>query len=80
MISAYCHMFGIRALTLRFANVVGPNQTHGVAFDFIRRLRDDPGELAILGDGSQSKSYVHVNDVVAALLGLFPEEARPCGC
>ncbi len=74
MISAYCHMFGIRALMLRFANVVGPNQTHGVAYDFIRRLRDDPAELAILGDGSQSKSYVHVDDVVDALTGLFPEE------
>jgi UDP-glucose 4-epimerase len=76
MISAYCHMFGMRALALRFANVVGPNQTHGVAYDFIRRLRDDPTELAILGDGSQSKSYVHVDDVVDALLGLFPEGDR----
>jgi UDP-glucose 4-epimerase len=74
MISAYSHMFGIGALALRFANVVGPNQTHGVAYDFIRRLRDDPTELAILGDGSQSKSYVHVDDVVDALLGLFPDE------
>jgi len=72
MISAYCHMFGIAALALRFANVVGPNQTHGVAYDFIRRLRADPGELSILGDGTQSKSYVHVDDVVDALLGLFP--------
>jgi UDP-glucose 4-epimerase len=72
MIGAYCHMFGMRALVLRFANVVGPNQTHGVAYDFIRRLRDDPDGLTILGDGSQSKSYVHVDDVVDALVGLFP--------
>jgi UDP-glucose 4-epimerase len=77
MISAYCHMFGIRALMLRFANVVGPNQTHGVAYAFIRRLRDDPTELAILGDGSQSKSYVHVDDVVDALTALFPEDGPP---
>jgi UDP-glucose 4-epimerase len=76
MISAYCHMFEMRALMLRFANVVGPNQTHGVAYDFIRRLREDPGELTILGDGTQSKSYVHVDDVVAALVGLFPEQGR----
>jgi UDP-glucose 4-epimerase len=74
MISAYCHMFAMRALALRFANVVGPNQTHGVAYDFVRRLREDPAELAILGDGSQSKSYVHVDDVVEALTGLFPED------
>ncbi len=76
MISAYCHMFGMRALALRFANVVGPNQTHGVAYDFIRRLREDPSELTILGDGSQSKSYVHVDDVVDALVGLFPAGDR----
>jgi UDP-glucose 4-epimerase len=76
MVSAYCHMFGIRALMLRFANVVGPNQTHGVAYDFIRRLREHPSELTILGDGSQSKSYVHVDDVVEALLGLFPDGDR----
>jgi UDP-glucose 4-epimerase len=74
MVSAYCHMFGIAALALRFANVVGPNQTHGVAYDFIRRLRSDPAALTILGDGTQSKSYVHVDDVVDALLGLFPED------
>ncbi len=74
LISAYCHMFGMRALALRFANVVGPRQTHGVAYDFIRRLRADPARLEIMGDGTQSKSYVHVDDVVDALVGLFPEE------
>ena len=77
MIGCYCHMFGLRALALRFANVVGPLQTHGVAYDFIRRLRADPTALDILGDGSQSKSYVHVDDVVAALVGLFPHEGEP---
>ena len=73
MIGTYCHMFGLRALALRFANVVGPRQTHGVAYDFIRRLRVDPTRLEIMGDGTQSKSYVHVDDVVEALVGLFPE-------
>jgi UDP-glucose 4-epimerase len=74
MIRAYCHMFEMRALVLRFANVVGPNQTHGVAHDFIRRLRADPTALDIMGDGTQSKSYVHVDDVVEALVGLFPPQ------
>ncbi len=55
MISAYSHMFGLRALVMRFANVVGPNQTHGVAYDFIRRLREGPTELAIMGDGSREQ-------------------------
>jgi UDP-glucose 4-epimerase len=77
LIGTYCHMFGMRALALRFANVVGPQQTHGVAYDFIRRLRARPEALDIMGDGSQSKSYVHVDDVVDALLGLFPTEDGP---
>jgi UDP-glucose 4-epimerase len=77
LIGTYCHMFGMRALALRFANVVGPRQTHGVAYDFIRRLRAEPGHLEIMGDGTQSKSYVHVDDVVDALLGLFPPDDGP---
>ncbi len=72
MIHAYSHMFGLKASVFRFANVVGDNQTHGVAFDFIRRLREDPTHLRILGDGSQSKSYIHVDDVVHGLQSLSP--------
>lgn len=67
LICSYCHMFDMDAAAFRFANVVGPNQTHGVGYDFIRRLRKNPGELRILGDGTQSKSYIHVSDVVDAL-------------
>ena len=52
----------------RFGNVVGPRQTHGVGFDFVRRLLKDPTVLTILGDGSQSKSYIDVGDVVSAVL------------
>ena len=70
LISAYCHMFGLWGRAFRFANVVGPRQTHGVGFDFVRRLLDDPTHLAILGDGSQSKSYIHVADVARAVLGV----------
>jgi len=71
MLAAYAHMFGIDAVVFRFANVVGARQTHGVTYDFVRRLRADPGELCIHGDGSQSKSYIHVSDVVAAMLTLL---------
>lgn len=67
LISAYCHMFDIEGRAFRFANVVGPRQTHGVGYDFIRRLRDDPTKLRILGDGSQCKSYIHVEDILAAV-------------
>lgn len=68
LIVSYCAMFGLTACAFRFANVVGARQTHGVGFDFLRRLRTDSSRLRILGDGGQSKSYVHVSDVVAAVL------------
>jgi UDP-glucose 4-epimerase len=64
LICSYCHMFGLRAWVFRFANVVGPRQTHGVVFDFIHRLKTEPATLAILGDGTQSKSYIYVDDVL----------------
>ena len=67
LIAAYCHMFELSARAFRFANVVGPRQTHGVGYDFIRRLKADPGRLRILGDGSQKKSYIHVDDILAAM-------------
>ena len=67
LISAYCHMFELSGRAFRFANVVGPRQTHGVGYDFIRRLKDDPTRLRILGDGTQKKSYIHVEDVLAAM-------------
>ena len=68
LIASYCAMFGISACAFRFGNVVGPRQTHGVGFDFLRRLSLDPAGLRILGDGRQSKSYIHVSDVVEAVL------------
>ena len=70
MMSAYSHMFGLDVVVFRFANVVGPRQTHGVTYDFVRRLLEDPTRLTILGDGQQSKSYIHVGDVVDAMLTL----------
>lgn len=67
IICAYCHMFGLQAWVFRFGNVVGPRQTHGVLFDFIRRLKATPDRLEIKGDGEQSKPYVHVEDVLNAV-------------
>jgi UDP-glucose 4-epimerase len=67
LIAAYCHMFELTGRAFRFANVVGPRQTHGVGYDFIRRLKADPARLRILGDGTQKKSYIHVDDVLDAM-------------
>jgi UDP-glucose 4-epimerase len=77
MMSAYSHMFGLDVVVFRFANVVGPRQTHGVTYDFVRRLLEDPAKLTILGDGRQSKSYIHVSDVVAAMLQMADAGGKP---
>ena len=68
LLKAYSHMFGIKSLAFRFANVVGSRQTHGVGYDFLNRLEKDPFRLHILGNGKQSKSYVHVSDIVQGVL------------
>lgn len=78
MISAYSYMFGLRACMFRFGNVVGPRQTHGVGFDFIRALRRDGSSLRILGDGTQSKSYIHVHDVIDAVLLAARRQEQSC--
>ncbi len=59
-----------RALLFRFPNVVGLPATHGVILDFIRRLRADPSHLQVLGNGTQRKAYLHVSDLVDAMLHL----------
>jgi UDP-glucose 4-epimerase len=67
LICSYCHMFDMNAAAFRFANVVGPHQTHGVGYDFIKKLLNNSNELEILGDGSQSKSYIYISDVLNAM-------------
>ena len=68
ILSSYSQMFGIKVACFRFANVVGPNQTHGVGFDFLNKLKSNSTILHILGDGKQSKSYIHVSEVIEAVL------------
>jgi len=68
LINAYCHMFDMVGRAYRFANVVGPRQTHGVVYDFFRKLRVNPTQLSILGNGSQSKSYIYIDDIMEAIL------------
>lgn len=77
LIASYCAMFGLTGLAFRFGNVVGPRQTHGVGFDFVRRLLADPTQLLIWGDGRQSKSYIMVSDVVDAVLLAADKAPRP---
>ncbi len=68
LIAAFSDNFGIRSSVFRFANVVGPRSTHGILIDFMRKLKNDPTRLEILGDGTQRKSYIHVSDCVEGVI------------
>ena len=68
IVSAYASMYGFKAVIYRLANVVGPRSNHGVIWDFVGKLRGSPGELEVLGDGSQSKSYLYIDDCVDGFL------------
>jgi len=71
LMTAYAHTFNLRALILRFANIVGPRATIGVILDFIRKLRENPSHLEILGDGAQLKSYLYIDDCIDAIFGAI---------
>jgi len=68
LVSAYCHGFGFTGVVFRFVSILGPRYTHGHVYDFVQNLRADPKRLRVLGDGRQTKSYLHVDDL---LDGLF---------
>ncbi|MEM0313396.1 MAG: NAD-dependent epimerase/dehydratase family protein [Candidatus Bathyarchaeia archaeon] len=68
LIHAYTRLYGIGAVALRYANVVGPRLRHGVIYDFIVKLLRQPEELEILGDGTQTRSYIHIGDAVDATI------------
>jgi UDP-glucose 4-epimerase len=68
LVSAYCHSFSMRAWNFRFANIIGSRSGHGVITDFVMKLKDNPRELEILGDGKQIKSYLDVQECVDAML------------
>lgn len=68
IISSFAYMNDMSVLVFRFPNVIGPRLTHGVIFDFVKRLKEDPSHLRILGDGRQSKPYIYVLDLVEAII------------
>lgn len=76
LISSYVSMCDMNAVIFRFPNVIGPRLTHGAVFDFIRKLRKNPHELEILGNGTQCKPYIYVLDLVNVIMKLT-EEFKP---
>jgi len=69
-ISATLEIHGRKASIFRFPNVVGVPATHGVILDFVRKLRADKSCLRVLGDGTQKKAYLHVDDLISAMLTI----------
>lgn len=82
-LSGFSHLFGLRAWMFRFGNVIGSRMTHGVIFDFIAKLRKNPRELEILGDGTQEKNYFLVEECLEGMAYAYRNipmtEEKPCG-
>ena len=70
-ISSFCENYGLKAWITRFPNVVGERATHGAIYDFINKLRKNPAELEVLGDGTQIKPYLYVKDLVEAIIMVW---------
>ena len=68
MIQAYCEGFGVRGYIFRFVSILGERYSHGHVYDFYKKLKADPTRMPVLGDGTQKKSYLYVQDCVDAIL------------
>jgi Nucleoside-diphosphate-sugar epimerases len=81
-LSAYCYVYGLRAWIFRFGNVIGARMTHGVIYDFIHKMRQNPRELLIRGDGRQEKNYFLVEECIEGMAYAFRNiamtEDKPC--
>ena len=81
-ISAYCYVYGLRGWIFRFGNVIGARMTHGVIYDFIHKMRQNPNELLIRGDGQQEKNYFLVEECIDGMTYAFRNvamtEDKPC--
>ncbi|MEM4461790.1 MAG: NAD-dependent epimerase/dehydratase family protein [Candidatus Bathyarchaeia archaeon] len=76
LIQAYSNLYGFKTVSLRYANVVGPRLRHGVIYDFITKLLANPRRLEILGDGSQTRSYIYIDDAVEATITVWRSIGR----
>ena len=77
-ITSFSHLYGIKAIIFRFANIIGPRMGHGVIFDFINKLKTNPNELEILGNGAQEKPYVLVEDCIEGMLTAYQNFEDRC--
>ncbi len=68
LLESYAHLYDIKGIVVRYANIFGPRSDHGVMYDFYHKLRENSEKLEILGDGKQKKSYLYIDDCVDATL------------
>jgi UDP-glucose 4-epimerase len=68
LIEAYCEGYGFQGYIFRFVSILGERYSHGHVFDFYKRLRQNPNELVVLGNGHQRKSYLYIQDCLDAIL------------
>jgi UDP-glucose 4-epimerase len=76
LVSSYCYNYGITGLIMRLANVIGSRSKHGVIWDFITKLMKHNKKLEVLGNGKQTKSYIHVNDCVNCFFFCLSKATR----
>jgi UDP-glucose 4-epimerase len=73
LIHAYCEGYGLEGYIFRFVSILGERYTHGHVFDFYRQLSEHPDYLKVLGNGTQRKSYLYVQDCLSAMLRVMTE-------
>lgn len=78
MISAYSHLFGLQAWIFRFANCVGARMGHGVIFDLIQKIRQNPQEIDVWGTGDGRKPFVLVDDLLWGMIVAFRHCEKQC--
>ncbi len=79
LIQAYCEGYGFQGYIFRFVSILGERYSHGHVFDFYKRLRENPRELTVLGNGLQRKSYLYVRDCIDAILLAVEKSASKVG-
>jgi UDP-glucose 4-epimerase len=77
LISAYCSGYAFQGYVFRFVSILGERYTHGHVVDFYAKLRADPKEIEVLGNGRQRKSYLYVHDCIDAMLAVVERAREP---
>lgn len=78
-LSSYASTYGIKCTVVRYANIYGQRSNHGVMYDFYHKLKKNPNQMEILGDGKQEKSYLHISDCVSGTLTAFKKQTNQYG-